>query len=419
MSRRSNEITRVSIIVTCKGRLKHLKQTLPSFLSQKVNKNIDYEVIVCDYNCPDRTFDWCAKQGVKCVKVTDNSNIFNLSRALNIAAAFSHADVLVKIDADQIVEPTWLQTMLNGLKGREIINAAVYGEAVKIGDTDMYFFPEKNGKPSSVSFAVNREMWSLVRGLDEAFEGWGYEDADFVNRVLLSIKGVIKYVPFKGKFINHGEEDSVRFYKEKDKQKSAKRNLDRLESKRLINPNGFGVTLNYLLTGVSVAQAWSDNYSKTQTPGPYGVEFSYLKAAEFLDGLRVEDWGGGMGWAKNYIDKCTCIDGSGPFADKIADLETYTSSTEGILIRHVFEHCWNWKQILQNALNSFKKRMIVVLFIPTNNSLRALPQYKEKLLNVPNLSLPKKPFEETLKTAKCAFDSEVLETGETIYYINR
>ncbi len=39
-----------SIITTCKGRLEHLKQTLPAMLAQK-----DSEVIVVDYSCPHGT----------------------------------------------------------------------------------------------------------------------------------------------------------------------------------------------------------------------------------------------------------------------------------------------------------------------------------------------------------------------------
>ena len=46
----------VSIIPTCKGRLHHLRETLPSMLAQDYAG--DWEIVVVDYDCPDGTFEW-------------------------------------------------------------------------------------------------------------------------------------------------------------------------------------------------------------------------------------------------------------------------------------------------------------------------------------------------------------------------
>jgi len=59
------------------------------------------------------------------------------------------------------------------------------------------------------------------------------------------------------------------------------------------------------------------------------------------------------------------IDGSDtPFASRIADLRTYRSKAEGILIRHVLEHNYDWEAILAGAVESFQKKLCLILFTP-------------------------------------------------------
>ena len=53
----------MSAIVTCKGRLEHLKQTLPLLMAMP-----DSEVIVVDYDCPDRSGDWVRAEHPGAVK---------------------------------------------------------------------------------------------------------------------------------------------------------------------------------------------------------------------------------------------------------------------------------------------------------------------------------------------------------------
>lgn len=102
---------------------------------------------------------------------------------------------------------------------------------------------------------------------------------------------------------------------------------------------------------------------------PYGTVFSYRKAAEFLDGICpvVEDWGCGYAAAKPYFKRSRYVgvDGSAsPYADKVADLLEYRSQADGILIRHVLEHNYDWPLILRNAVESFRRRMCLVFFLP-------------------------------------------------------
>ncbi len=90
----------------------------------------------------------------------------------------------------------------------------------------------------------------------------------------------------------------------------------------------------------------------------------------------MEDWGCGQCWFRRYLNpsvRYKGIDGSrGTGLDELADLTTYTSRTEGILLRHVLEHNSAWEAILTNALQSFTKRLVIVLFTPFAETTRQL-----------------------------------------------
>ena len=147
--------------------------------------------------------------------------------------------------------------------------------------------------------------------------------------------------------------------------------------------------------------AWDHSVPRT-----YGTPASYLAAAEFLDRYceTVEDWGCGQAGAKPYFKKSQYvgIDGSkSKGADKIVDLRRYTSSPDGILLRHVLEHNYDWPMILRNALASFQKRLVIVFFLPPEEQGRMFFVNKN---GVPNLVLGRDCFLGFLKGLK--FDEQ-------------
>lgn len=102
-------------------------------------------------------------------------------------------------------------------------------------------------------------------------------------------------------------------------------------------------------------------------PRVYGPNASYLEAAKLLDrdGWTVADWGCGCCAAKKYFHRAKYIgiDGSPGFAERVADLREYREPSDGILLRHVLEHNYDWPSILRNALASARKRVVIVLFL--------------------------------------------------------
>jgi len=120
---------------------------------------------------------------------------------------------------------------------------------------------------------------------------------------------------------------------------------------------------------------------------------TYKLAASWLwDCQEVEDWGCGLGPFKSFCNPNTQyigIDGSQTsIVNRIVDLETYTSSVEGLLIRHVLEHNYEWRKILENALRSFTKRFCLVLFTPfSSGGTQQLAFWEHVGRGVPDLSL--------------------------------
>lgn len=109
------------------------------------------------------------------------------------------------------------------------------------------------------------------------------------------------------------------------------------------------------------------------TPFPYGSRTSYWAGAEWLaDCATVEDWGCGAQWFREEMrganPACNVrgIDGSPGCCDVASDLRTYRPENrpDGIFMRHVLEHDYDWRMILANAATSFGRKFCLILFTP-------------------------------------------------------
>lgn len=102
----------------------------------------------------------------------------------------------------------------------------------------------------------------------------------------------------------------------------------------------------------------------------YGNEGSYAEPMAWFDQLGgvVEDWGCGCAAAKRFCRVCKYIGIEGSkneFADRCdVDLTQYRSNPDHILLRDVLDHNPEWRKVLENALASFQKRMVLVIFRP-------------------------------------------------------
>lgn len=203
-----------TIVTSSKGRLSHLKQSLPTWLEHTPCK-----IVVVDYSCPEDTGGWVRslkrEQGVELGRVHVYEAItgkptFNKAHALNLGALFAD-DFLLFLDADTCVTPElgpWL---------RENLHPTSLG------------FVQASADLTGV-LAVSVERFRAVGGYDEGMQGWGSEDLDLRLRLYLSPGySSLECMPAElFRPIPHGDDLRTRFYSEKDKQSSQQRNFQRL-----------------------------------------------------------------------------------------------------------------------------------------------------------------------------------------------
>lgn len=141
-----------------------------------------------------------------------------------------------------------------------------------------------------------------------------------------------------------------------------------------INANGLGENVSEPKRSGSNVDKWSSWYSGLTEPAPYGDVTSYHAADRFLhDCVTVEDWGTGRGWFKTLRPDSVGVDGSwSKFCDVHVDLTDYTTSVDGILLRHVLEHNYEWQAILRNAIVSAQHKLYVILFTPVVDETHAI-----------------------------------------------
>jgi len=164
---------------------------------------------------------------------------------------------------------------------------------------------------------------------------------------------------------------------------------------------------------------WSSWYRNLNEPQPYGNTGSYEDGAKWLAGCsQVEDWGCGKGWFSTLIEpeRYIGIDGTETkFTNKVVDLTEYTSSVEGIFMRHVLEHNLEWEKVLDNALTSFTKKMALILFTPFSKKTHDLEW--EDPPGVPNLSFARKDLTDRFRQAGVKYRSTILESSPTRFGI--
>ena len=177
----------LTIVTTCKGRLAHLKQSLPTMLKTGL------PVVVVDYNCPDGTRHYVADHfpEVKVVAI-DNEPMFNISRARNLGAAHVATRFIGFLDSDAL-----LQDGFAGEFGAAALSDTVFCVA---GEGDLHG-----------QCIVSRAAFEKVGGYDEAMTGWAGEDGDFYLRLLAAGYRRTTMRPGLVLALAHGDDMRIRY----------------------------------------------------------------------------------------------------------------------------------------------------------------------------------------------------------------
>jgi glycosyltransferase involved in cell wall biosynthesis len=159
-------VPHLSIVTTCKGRLEHLRQSLPRYLAQP-----DAEVIVVDFDCPEDTAGAVAREfpAARVVPVKDEPN-FDIARARNLGGEAARGEWIAFFDADVLVVPDFHERLRPQLAP----------------GTFHRFFPRGRGTSLFGSCLIRRADWLGLGRYDEAMEGYGGEDQEMYFRLGLA-----------------------------------------------------------------------------------------------------------------------------------------------------------------------------------------------------------------------------------------
>ena len=180
----------LSFCITCKGRLHHLKKTLPVNLWICEAYASRVEIVLLDYNSSDGLCEWIPRNLVLKVYRTSRPQKFHISHAKNVVHRLASGKFLCNLDADNFLTDGFVRKVLS-LKENEI----TYGKGGSWG-----------------RICITRDAFFALGGYDEAFQGWGMEDKDLVFRAKegLGFK-CIEITPW-APYIEHGDEERFRYF---------------------------------------------------------------------------------------------------------------------------------------------------------------------------------------------------------------
>lgn len=175
---------------------------------------------------------------------------------------------------------------------------------------------------------------------------------------------------------------------------------------------------------MTMLNKWDPWYKDAVAQQPYGDSSIYFHAEEWLKGLDIEDWGCGYAWFKTVhtSGRYIGVDGTDSrWCDVVADLREFQSTPDGILLRGVLEHNYDWQPILDNAVKSFRKRLCLILFTPIAEETHIIAENVGGL-GVPDISFSRRDITERL--IDCHYEVETVPSSsgygpETIFKVQR
>lgn len=184
---KDNNFSSISFITACKGRLVHLKETLP----RNLNWNKDYpncQFIVLDYNSEDGLEEWMKKYMGKFI---ENGQLvyfknfepsrFKYSHSRNMLIRLATGRYVCNIDADNYTGKNFAFYINETLKKVDFLRGCEF--------YDNYIIPVDEGDAGYYGrLAAPLDLLLHLGGFDEEIEAWGYEDDDLYARLRASGK---------------------------------------------------------------------------------------------------------------------------------------------------------------------------------------------------------------------------------------
>lgn len=183
-----------TIIIAFKNSHKDRKRNLDFVISQVIKSKINLilvEQIFHKESGEAIVFDTSEDLSYTHVKYLSNSKFFKKSKLYNIAANLAKTHYLWFLDADVFLP---FNLIINYINEEDLIKPFDRVYNFTESQTQNFLKGEALGSPMSpirysdhfgkYSFIVSNKLFAESKGFDEKFEGWGWEDFDFINNKL-------------------------------------------------------------------------------------------------------------------------------------------------------------------------------------------------------------------------------------------
>lgn len=224
----------VSYCITCKGRLHHLRQTLPRNLAAEAG-NDDVEFVLLDYDSEDGLEAWVRDElaaevarGRLLYARHEPAPNFKMAHSKNMAHRLGSGRILCNLDADNLL-PTNFSHFLKAEFDRDPDSVLSPRKATVFGFLrqrwiDGYLGLRRPDGGICGRIAVSRANFDKVGGYDEGFTAWGTDDIDFLLRAR-DLGLTVRTLPQRvwGDVLDHGDEERVQNLSKADRTLSAGR----------------------------------------------------------------------------------------------------------------------------------------------------------------------------------------------------
>lgn len=135
-------------------------------------------------------------------RVVTASHPFSVSRALNDAARHARGDVFLLFGADHVPDPAAITWALEQVKRHPWVR--IYDRVLYASEAATHLMVDgpwpgtlltdgadwtRHSAPCPGVLAVTRRAYEAAGGMDERFTGWGYEDTEFLSRLVHTVPG--------------------------------------------------------------------------------------------------------------------------------------------------------------------------------------------------------------------------------------
>lgn len=184
-------MSRIALVTTCRGRLNHLRQTLP----QNLKDGKGAVTVVLDYNDQEGLGDYIQQEHQEDIEAgtlvyyrNDTEPRFRMAHAKNQAhrcAMVEGADILVTLDADNFTGPGFVDYVAHQFRGDPDLSF-LSPDFKALPPRGHRFNPQnplRLGRGFAGRIAIRAQDFIKVGGYNEIYDKWGSEDVCLIARL--------------------------------------------------------------------------------------------------------------------------------------------------------------------------------------------------------------------------------------------